>query len=210
MTAPTAEALPLQSARISEVVAALVKARAAFGPAVKDATADTGQYSYSYLTLARLTEVTDQPLSDNGLIPLNQVYSTGDGMFLLTRIAHTSGEWLGSRYPIRPTKPDPQGVGSAISYARRYSLMSLLGLAAEDDDGAAASTPPRQAAAKTATVAAPTVPAVRGEIVTVLTGRGMSRDEIADEYSLFTQGETIQEATVPQLRAFAASMKVTP
>jgi hypothetical protein len=57
---------------------------------------------------------------------------------LVTRLIHESGEWLGSRYPVHPVKADPQGEGSALTYARRYALMALVGIAPEDDDGNAA------------------------------------------------------------------------
>ena len=47
---------------------------------------------------------------------------------------HSSGEWIGGVYPVRPAQNTPQGMGSAITYARRYSLSAMLGLAADDDD----------------------------------------------------------------------------
>ena len=63
---------------------------------------------------------------------------------------HTSGQWIEGELAIKPTKMDAQGVGSVISYARRYSLMSILGIAAagEDDDGAKASKPAKDLAPK--------------------------------------------------------------
>lgn len=58
-----------------------------------------------------------------------------------TVLLHTSGQWLSSSLTLRPVKQDPQGFGSAITYARRYSLCALVGIVAdEDDDGNAAST----------------------------------------------------------------------
>jgi hypothetical protein len=65
-------------------------------------------------------------------------YINGD-VFLTTRLLHSSGEWMESDYPIKPVKPDPQGYGSAITYARRYCLMAVAGIAPEDDDGNEAS-----------------------------------------------------------------------
>jgi hypothetical protein len=69
---------------------------------------------------------------------------------LLTVLVHAeTGERIESRYPVRCKDPqDPQKVGGAVTYARRYALLALLGLAPEDDDGALASQPakaPRQA-----------------------------------------------------------------
>lgn len=62
-----------------------------------------------------------------------------------TLLLHESGEWVETVTKIRPTKTDPQSVGSAQSYARRYALQCLAGIAAEDDDdGNAASHPAQQ------------------------------------------------------------------
>jgi hypothetical protein len=55
-------------------------------------------------------------------------------LFLVTKILHASGQWLEGHYPIRPMKEDPQAHGSAITYARRYSLAAMVCVSAEDDD----------------------------------------------------------------------------
>ena len=74
-------------------------------------------------------------LAENGLA-VTQTTDVGESgeMVMLTTLMHTSGEWIGGVYPIRPTQNTPQGMGSAITYARRYSLSALLGLTADDDD----------------------------------------------------------------------------
>ena len=85
-------------------------------------------------------------LSAHG-IALIQPTRFRDGITVVeTYLIHgESGEYLGCEYPVVPSKADPQGLGSALTYARRYSLCSLLGIAADDDDdGNAASQPPRQ------------------------------------------------------------------
>jgi hypothetical protein len=53
-------------------------------------------------------------------------------------VTHSSGQWFRSSYPVRPVQATPQGLGSAITYARRYALMAMVGIAPEDDDGEAA------------------------------------------------------------------------
>jgi len=66
---------------------------------------------------------------------------------LTTRLMHSSGEWLEGEWPLNPVKNDPQALGAASTYARRYSLMAALGIATEDDDGETASgrgNPPSQ------------------------------------------------------------------
>lgn len=56
-----------------------------------------------------------------------------------TIIMHTSGEWISGELAMNPVKADPQGIGSAVTYARRYGLSAFVGIAPEDDDGNAAS-----------------------------------------------------------------------
>lgn len=85
-------------------------------------------------TFADLSSVWDairKPLSDNGLC----VTQTTDGNTLLTVIAHKSGEWIESVTPIFNGKNDAQGFGSGLSYARRYALAAIAGVAQDDDDG---------------------------------------------------------------------------
>jgi hypothetical protein len=53
---------------------------------------------------------------------------------LTTLLSHTSGEWIETTIKLRPVRNDPQGVGSALTYARRNALQSIAGVAAEDDD----------------------------------------------------------------------------
>jgi hypothetical protein len=57
-------------------------------------------------------------------------------MTMSTVLMHSSGEWLSGQYPIKPTKNDPQGIGAAITYARRYSLAAMVGVVSDEDDDA--------------------------------------------------------------------------
>ena len=61
---------------------------------------------------------------------------------------HESGEWISGRLRVTPVKDDPQGLGSAITYGRRYGLAAIVGVAPEDDDGNAASQPAPKSATK--------------------------------------------------------------
>lgn len=124
-----------QSPAIGALTAALAKARAAFKPVIKDA--NNPFFKSKYADLAGVLDAVVPALSANGLA----VIQTTDGtapMVLTTTIAHSSGEFISGTYPIVPVKNDPQGVGSAITYARRYTLCAILSVAAEDDDGNAA------------------------------------------------------------------------
>lgn len=124
-----------QSTTIGALAASLAKAQKSFKPAIKDA--NNPFFKSKYVDLAGAIDAVRDALADNGLA-LVQSTDAGDKMVLHTTLLHSSGEWISGTYPITAVKTDPQGIGSAVTYARRYSLMALLGIAAEDDDGEAA------------------------------------------------------------------------
>jgi len=77
-----------------------------------------------------------QILCDNDLVVTQMPDIAEDGQaVLVTQISHTSGQWMSSRLPLTPIKQDPQAQGSALTYARRYALQSMIGLSPSDDDG---------------------------------------------------------------------------
>jgi hypothetical protein len=99
-----------------------------------------GNVKYNYADLDAVLEATKPTLTANGLAVTQPAGSDG----VRTVLLHTSGEWLA--FPallLNPMQASPQGQGSAISFARRYSLLAVLGVATEDDDGKAASTAPK-------------------------------------------------------------------
>jgi hypothetical protein len=112
---------------------------------------------------------------------------------LVTRLCHSSGEWIEDEgYPLIPS-PDKKGQismqaqMSAVTYARRYGLMSMLGItiAGEDDDGAAASQTNGQTASKTKLaprngIAAPKTPALSGPIKTITKLKDIGREMATD------------------------------
>lgn len=127
-----------RSEQIGDLAGALAKAQGEMKSAAKD-TQNTF-YKSSYADLAAVMEACREPLSKNALAVVQTVDYAGDEIWLETTLAHSSGQWMRSKYPIRPVKNDPQGVGSAQTYARRYSLMAMVGIvASDDDDGNAAS-----------------------------------------------------------------------
>ena len=130
------------SPTIGAIAAALAKAQAVIKPALKDKV--NSFLKSNYADLSSVWECIRTPLSSNEL-SLIQTTSTANGsLMLVTILAHSSGEWIRSEYPINPTKNDPQGIGSAMTYARRYSLCALVGVCSEDDDDAStASKPPK-------------------------------------------------------------------
>jgi hypothetical protein len=98
-------------------------------------------FGSKYADLASIMDAVREPLAANGLAVSQSVANDANGVSVTTTLLHESGETLVSEPCWLPVgKKDPQGYGSAITYARRYSLASLLGIVAdEDDDGNAAS-----------------------------------------------------------------------
>lgn len=127
----------LQSENISELSKALATAQGLIGNAVKDAANPFFKSSYS--SLASVREACQEHLSKAGIAVIQSPTYIGGAQYLCTTLAHSSGQWMRGFYPINPVKNDPQGVGSAITYARRYALAAMTGVAPEDDDGNAAS-----------------------------------------------------------------------
>lgn len=122
------------------LVAALAKAQLAFPKILKDQTADAGKYSYKYADLAAVIEAVRKPLAENGLAYVQLMDVDGGHHVLITRLMHTAGAHLDSRYALA-SHERPQEMGSEITYARRYALSALLGVASEaDDDAQAAQT----------------------------------------------------------------------
>jgi len=128
------------SESINELSAALAKAQGAFKGAIKDTANDF--FKAKYADLSSVWEACRKPLSENGLAVIQ---TTGinpeqpDHVMIETRLCHSSGQWVSGKIVMKPTKTDPQGIGSCITYARRYALSAMVGIAPEDDDGNAAS-----------------------------------------------------------------------
>lgn len=138
------------SESITALSSALSKAQGEIEGAVKDK--QNPAFRSRYADLGAVWDAIRAPLAKHGLSVVQMPHSADPTSFcLVTRLMHSSGEWLEGDYPLNPTKHDPQGYGSAITYARRYALMAVLGVAPEDDDGNAASgriTPPKAEPAK--------------------------------------------------------------
>lgn len=127
----------------SESIAALAAALAEAQGEVENATKNSQNphLKNRYANLAEILNTVRPVLSRHGLA-VSQHPSYSDGMVHVeTIMIHKSGEWMSSTISTPVQKPDPQGVGSACTYARRYSLAAIVGLSQEDDDGHAASKP---------------------------------------------------------------------
>lgn len=125
-----------QSADIGELVAALAKVQGQLQPAVKDSTNPFFQSKYA--DLLSVWESCRALLSSNGLAVIQTTAPHDNMVSVVTTLAHTSGQWIRGTLTLKPVKNDPQGAGSALTYARRYALAAIVGVAPEDDDGNAA------------------------------------------------------------------------
>jgi hypothetical protein len=130
---------------MKQIATALVKAQKAFGPALKDSVNpafNRNGKGGKYADLASCINAVMDSLNNNGIALIQQNQPHPDGILVETVFIHESGETLNCGQIFVPaTKNDPQGYGSALTYARRYSLMAACGIAPEDDDGNAASKP---------------------------------------------------------------------
>ena len=122
------------------IYAALASAQMAMGPALKDST--NPAFKSKYADLASVMAACMPALNANGIAVIQPTIDDENGArFVKTILAHISGETLECRVPLIVSKNDMQGYGSAVTYARRYGLMGMAGIAPEDDDGNAASGP---------------------------------------------------------------------
>jgi hypothetical protein len=117
------------SEQISELAAALAAAQGMMENAIMNRI--NPHFKSKYADLAAIFDAARKPLSANGLAIVQTI---GDGV-LHTRLLHTSGQWIASEHPL-PMSGRPQEIGSALTYARRYSLSALIGIAADEDDDA--------------------------------------------------------------------------
>jgi hypothetical protein len=123
---------------MDKIAAALVKARRAFGPALKDK--NNPAFRSKYADLGACLDAVDDALLTNGIAIIQETFEDPTGVTVETVFLHESGqERRCGKLHVPAAKQDPQGYGSALTYARRYSLMAACGIAPEDDDGNAAS-----------------------------------------------------------------------
>ncbi len=201
----------LKSDNIDELATALSKVQAKLAGAKMDGS--NPFFKSKYATLLSVWEASRKPLTDNGLSVV-QTCSVGEseGLIVDTTLLHSSGQWISGELAIKPTKNDPQGVGSAITYARRYGLAAIIGICPEDDD--AESAMERKPAAKVPD--SKTTPAQLKKIYAVAKEKGYSEElaasimvrdfgtghskeltkkQASDFIEILTEGKYLEEAT---------------
>ena len=124
------------------IAKALVSAQQAFGPALKTKT--NPHFKSKFADLAACVEAVIDGLNSNGIALIQNLHECDDGVIVETIFLHESGEsYSAGKLHVPADKHTPQGYGSALTYARRYSLMTACGIAPEDDDGNSAKAPTR-------------------------------------------------------------------
>lgn len=121
------------SQTVGALAAALAKAQAEIEGAAKDRV--NPHFKSSYATLASVWDACRPALSKHGLAVVQSPESDGPAVTVHTTLLHASGEWMRSSLTASARDGTPQSIGSALTYLRRYSLASMVGVAPEDDDG---------------------------------------------------------------------------
>lgn len=119
---------------INEISAALAKAQGQIENAIKDSS--NPFFKSKYADLTSVWAACRKQLSENGLSVIQSPEESSHGISVVTMLCHSSGQWIRSKYsmPCDSSKLTPQVIGSAITYARRYALSAMVGIAPHDDD----------------------------------------------------------------------------
>lgn len=121
-----------KSETIAELAKALSKVQGEIKGAVKDS--ENPFFKSHYADLTSVWEACRELLAKNGLAVVQTMHPSESGVIVETTLLHVSGEWIGGGLHVTPVKNDPQGIGSAITYARRYALAAIVGICPADDD----------------------------------------------------------------------------
>ena len=175
---------------MKNIASALVKAQRGFAPALKTST--NPHFRSKYVDLAGCVEAVVDSLNAAGIALVQRTSQDDTGVTVETVFVHESGEMLEcGKLHVPAAKQDPQGYGSALTYARRYSLMAACGIAPEDDDGNAASRQaPKVSATKTDLVPQNRL-SILADVAAAINERMSANDLIGavEEYQGFTDIE---------------------
>lgn len=142
-----------RSTTIQQFAAAMVKVQKQIEDPQKNKQAGSGTgvgRVYRYADLVTVLDAVRPALTGNGFAVMQFPCELDGEPALTTQIIHESGEWVETTAKLRPKATDPQSVGSALTYARRYALLALCGIAADDDDDGRAASQPKAAQQKPA------------------------------------------------------------
>ena len=127
----------MSSESLKQLAPAFAKAQAEFStPKRTEEAWITQTRKYNYADLQDVIACVREPLAKHGLSVTQLTQEFAGQLELVTLLLHDSGEWLRSVYPVKAKTEEHQKFGSAMTYARRYTLSALLGIASEEDDDA--------------------------------------------------------------------------
>jgi len=176
---------------MKNIASALVRAQRGFAPALKTST--NPHFRSKYVDLAGCIEAVVDALNAAGIALIQRTSEDSTGVTVETVFVHESGEMMEcGKLHVPASKQDAQGYGSALTYARRYSLMAAAGIAPEDDDGNAASrTPAPKVSATKTDLVPPSRMAVVADVAAAIDERMSAVDVIGafEEYSGITDVE---------------------
>lgn len=154
--------IPYQSEQLDQLYTSLAKAQAEMRDA--ELNSKNPHFKSEYADLTSIVKCSRPALTKNGLSVIQQMMIDPTGQTIMqTRLCHISGQWIESRLPVKPDREGVQALGSYITYLRRYSYTSLIGVVDQDDDGEAS-----EGRTETkATISSKTVPLVNNEKITL-------------------------------------------
>lgn len=169
---------------MKNIASALVRAQRGFAPALKTST--NPHFRSKYVDLAGCIEAVVDALNSAGIALIQRTSEDSTGVTVETVFVHESGEMMEcGKLHVPASKQDPQGYGSALTYARRYSLMAAAGIAPEDDDGNATSkTPAPKVSATKTDLVSPSRMAIVADVAAAIDERMSANDFIGafEEY----------------------------
>ena len=125
--------MPNRSESIANLASSLAVAQGKIENASKDS--ENPYFKSSYADLASVRDAVRKPFAEHGLAVVQLPSTDGALVTIITILLHESGEWISSALSMKAKDDSPQAIGSAITYARRYALAAMAGVAPEDDDG---------------------------------------------------------------------------
>jgi hypothetical protein len=179
---------------MKNIASALVRAQRGFAPALKTST--NPHFRSKYVDLAGCIEAVVDALNAAGIALIQRTSEDSTGVTVETVFVHESGEMMEcGKLHVPASKQDAQGYGSALTYARRYSLMAAAGIAPEDDDGNAASrTPTPKVSATKTDLVPPNRMAVVADVAAAIDER-MSANDLIGAFEEYLGVTDVEEKT---------------
>ena len=188
------------SEQINELATALAKAQGEITGALKDSA--NPFFKSKYADLASCWDACRSPLSKNGLSVVQGLDVSDGHLYLVTRLLHSTGQWISSTTPVTPKDDTPQGMGSALTYARRYALTAMVGVAQVDDDANAASgrsAGPQAVSTVNPEVAFKTAVSMR-ELLDADTDHRVKALKVYDKHLILAKDNDLYEAASKELK----------